>query len=206
MFLERRSGDLSSMPWRVRGTLVSWANSSVGTQSCPTPPRRPAVRPDPTRPWYVWVMDSTNYQNINVCVKSVTIYNKMRHKTSHYVIAHFRLELRVRSPPVFPTGNQAHTMFAHALNSRTQLIIRTLRAQMPSTEGLFSSVKNNNCPSVHPRLLHPLLCQTKHCTKRIENNNLNTHRPISQQPRTSRQSPHLSTSHQMLVPSRKCIA
>ena len=50
---ESRSGDLSSMPWRVRGSLVSWATSSVGTQSCPTPPRRPAVHPDPTRPWTV---------------------------------------------------------------------------------------------------------------------------------------------------------
>ena len=60
MLLARRSGDLSSMPWKVRGTLVSWANSSVGIQSCPTPPRRPAARPDPTRPWYVRVLDSTS--------------------------------------------------------------------------------------------------------------------------------------------------
>ena len=58
VLLERRSGDVSSMPWRVRGTLVSWANSSVGIQSCPTPPRRPAVRSDPTRPWYVRVLES----------------------------------------------------------------------------------------------------------------------------------------------------
>ena len=53
MLLGRRSGDVST-------TLVSWANRSVGVQSCPTPPRRPAVRPDPTRPWYVRVLDSTN--------------------------------------------------------------------------------------------------------------------------------------------------
>ena len=59
MLLERRSGDVSSMPWRVRGTLVLWANSSVGTQSCPTPRGRPAGRPDSTRPWYVRVLDST---------------------------------------------------------------------------------------------------------------------------------------------------
>ena len=32
-----------------RGTLASWANCSVGVPSCPAPPRRPAVRPDPTR-------------------------------------------------------------------------------------------------------------------------------------------------------------
>ena len=55
-----RSGDVSSMPWKLRGMLVSWANSSVGIQSCPTPPHRPAVRPDPTRPWYVRILDSTS--------------------------------------------------------------------------------------------------------------------------------------------------
>ena len=50
VFLRRRSGDVSSMPRRVRGTAVSWANSSDSTQSCPTPLGRPAGRPDPTRP------------------------------------------------------------------------------------------------------------------------------------------------------------
>ena len=60
VLLERRSGDVSSMPWGVRGTLVSWAYSSVGVPSCPAPPRCPAVRPDPTRPWYVRVLDSTS--------------------------------------------------------------------------------------------------------------------------------------------------
>ena len=43
------------MLWRVRGRLVSWANSSVGIQSCPTPPRHAAVRSVPTRQWYVRV-------------------------------------------------------------------------------------------------------------------------------------------------------
>ena len=59
VLLERRSSDVSSMPWRVRWTFVSWANNSVGTQSCPTPPGRSAVRPDPTQPLYVRVLDST---------------------------------------------------------------------------------------------------------------------------------------------------
>ena len=59
VLLGRRSGELSAMPWRVRGTLVSWANCFVGVPSCPAPPRRPAARPDPTRPWYVRVLDST---------------------------------------------------------------------------------------------------------------------------------------------------
>ena len=62
MLLERRSSDVSSMPWRIRGTLVLWANSSVGTQFCSIPPGRPAGRPDSTRPWYVRVLDSTRYK------------------------------------------------------------------------------------------------------------------------------------------------
>ena len=61
VLLERSSGDVSSMPWGVRGTHVSWANCFVCVPTCPAPPRRPAVRPDPTRPWYVWVLDSTDY-------------------------------------------------------------------------------------------------------------------------------------------------
>ena len=49
VLLERRSGDVSSMPWGVRGSLVSWANCSVGVLSCPRP--RPAAPPcAPTRP------------------------------------------------------------------------------------------------------------------------------------------------------------
>ena len=65
VLLEGRSGDVSLMPWRVRGTVVSWANCSVCVQSCPTPPRRPAERPDPTRPWYV-----RDFPNIP-CVKRI---------------------------------------------------------------------------------------------------------------------------------------
>ena len=60
VLLERRSGDVSAMLGKVRGRLVSRANSSVGIQSCPTPPRHLAVRPDATRPWYVRVLDSTS--------------------------------------------------------------------------------------------------------------------------------------------------
>ena len=40
-------------------SFFSWADSSVGTQSCPTLPGRSAGRPDPTRAWYVRVLDST---------------------------------------------------------------------------------------------------------------------------------------------------
>ena len=45
---ERCSGDVSPMPWRVRGTLMSWANCSVGVAlPGPTPLPRRAPRPDP---------------------------------------------------------------------------------------------------------------------------------------------------------------
>ena len=67
VLLEKRSGDVSSMHWRLRGTLVSWANCSVGVPSCPAPPRRHAVRPDPTRPWYVRVLDSTSLAETKRC-------------------------------------------------------------------------------------------------------------------------------------------
>ena len=40
--------------------FVSWANSSVGTQSCPNPPGRSAERSDLNRSWYVRVLDSTS--------------------------------------------------------------------------------------------------------------------------------------------------
>ena len=39
--------------------FVSRTNSSVGTQSYPTPPGRSAGLLDLTRPWYVRVLDST---------------------------------------------------------------------------------------------------------------------------------------------------
>ena len=51
------------MLWKVRWSLISLANGSVGRQSCPTPPGRSAGRPDPTRPWYVRVLDSTGFLN-----------------------------------------------------------------------------------------------------------------------------------------------
>ena len=60
VLLGRRSRDVFSMLWRVRGRIVPLAHSSVGEQSCPTPPRHPAVRSVATRPWYVRVLDSTN--------------------------------------------------------------------------------------------------------------------------------------------------
>ena len=56
---KNRSGLLSSMPWRARGTVVSSA-TRPDIPSYPAPPRRPAVsRPVPTRPLYVRVLDST---------------------------------------------------------------------------------------------------------------------------------------------------
>ena len=54
------------MSWRVRWTFVSLANNFVGTQSCPNPLGRSAGRPDPTRPWYVRVLDSTDLHRISL--------------------------------------------------------------------------------------------------------------------------------------------
>ena len=50
VLLKSRSGQVCSMLWKVRGTVVSWANRSVGAPSCPAPPR-PAAPPcaAPTR-------------------------------------------------------------------------------------------------------------------------------------------------------------
>ena len=54
------------MLWKERWTFVSWANNSVGTQSCPNPPGRSAGRSEPTRPWYVRVLDWTGLHRIAV--------------------------------------------------------------------------------------------------------------------------------------------
>ena len=47
VLLERRSSDVSSIPWKEWWTFVSWANNSVGKQSCPTSTGRSAGRSDP---------------------------------------------------------------------------------------------------------------------------------------------------------------
>ena len=58
----KRSGQLSSMPWGARGSVVSTdpsASRPVRSRSA-LPPRRPALRrPEPFSPWYVRVLDST---------------------------------------------------------------------------------------------------------------------------------------------------
>ena len=70
---KRCSGDLSSMPWRARGTVVSCANKRVGVPCCRARPAQPPRRapPDPTRSWSVKVLDSTGielkeYRNLNI--------------------------------------------------------------------------------------------------------------------------------------------
>ena len=64
------------MPWKVRWTFVSWANSFVGTQSCATPPGRSAGRADPTRPWYVRVLVSTGRLDSSNNAAAVTFSNQ----------------------------------------------------------------------------------------------------------------------------------
>ena len=45
-----RSGQLSSMPWGARGSVVSWANRPFGVRSCPVRPRPAApLRAAPNR-------------------------------------------------------------------------------------------------------------------------------------------------------------
>ena len=47
---KRRSGQLSSMLWGARGTVVHWANRPVGVRSCLVPPRPAApLRAAPNR-------------------------------------------------------------------------------------------------------------------------------------------------------------
>ena len=53
--------------------------SSIGEQSCPTPPRHPAVRSDATCPWYVRVLDSTGtflFLNVGLLTKPTTYFSK----------------------------------------------------------------------------------------------------------------------------------
>ena len=49
VFVDRHSKDVFETLWRVH------------TQAYPTPPGRSAGRPEPTRLWYVRVLDSTGY-------------------------------------------------------------------------------------------------------------------------------------------------
>ena len=58
---KRCSGQLFSVPWRARGTVVSCSNKHVGVPSCLARPTQPPGRapPDPTRQWCVRVLDST---------------------------------------------------------------------------------------------------------------------------------------------------
>ena len=63
--LVRASGKtFRTIVWGARGAVVSWANRSVGVPSCPAPPLPAVRRPDPTRPWYVRVLDSTSFLRI----------------------------------------------------------------------------------------------------------------------------------------------
>ena len=59
---KRCSRQLSSMPWRARGTVVFYANKPVGVPPCRARPAQPPRRapPDTTRPWCVRVLGSTS--------------------------------------------------------------------------------------------------------------------------------------------------
>ena len=65
VLLGTRSGDVSSILWKVRGRIVPYAHRYIAEQFCLTPPRHSAVRSDATRPWYVRVFDSTGLHRIS---------------------------------------------------------------------------------------------------------------------------------------------
>ena len=51
VLLKRRSEQVCKMPWKVRWSVVPWANRSVGASSCPASPRPTApLCAAPTRP------------------------------------------------------------------------------------------------------------------------------------------------------------
>ena len=60
---ETRPREFSSIVWKIRRTVVFWANRPAGVPSCPSAlrPAAPpcAARPRPTYSWYVRVLDST---------------------------------------------------------------------------------------------------------------------------------------------------
>ena len=58
-----------------RGRVVSCANRLVGVPSCPAPPRSPAARRlDPTRLWYVRVLESTD--SYKACARILRKYGQ----------------------------------------------------------------------------------------------------------------------------------
>ena len=75
---------VSTMLWRAKRAVVSWANRPVGVPSCPAPPRPAAlpcaVQPRPARGIYDQVLDSTNicYPDM-LALKRITKTNKHRY-------------------------------------------------------------------------------------------------------------------------------
>ena len=69
MLPRRCSGQLSSMPWGTRGTVVSCAEKPVGVPSCRARRAQPpcCAPPDPTRPWCARVLDSTGGRSTDGC-------------------------------------------------------------------------------------------------------------------------------------------
>ena len=99
---------------QVRWTFVSRANSFVGTQSCATPPGRSAGLPDPTRPWYVRVLDSTVMIYHIICP-----YVFDNHNTNGHIIPYAHLcstgccliSALVPGPALLPSTFQCITYF-----------------------------------------------------------------------------------------------
>ena len=71
-----RSQGLSLIRRGVRGSVLSWANRSVGVPFCPalpSPPLRRARSPAQTRPWYVLVLGPANSENFFVGIALLSV-------------------------------------------------------------------------------------------------------------------------------------
>ena len=79
MLPESCSGQLSSIPRRARGTVLSCANKHVGVPSCRAPPAQPPRRapPDPTSPWCVRVLVSTGLHMNSIVRASEETFRKV---------------------------------------------------------------------------------------------------------------------------------
>ena len=83
VLLRNRSGNLPSMPWCVRGTLVSLADIFVCMQSFPTPPCHFSQCPDPSRPSCVRVfLDMPFINGLHIYIQKQLAGTKPR--THHF--------------------------------------------------------------------------------------------------------------------------
>ena len=148
VLLESRSSDVSAIPWRVHGTYVPWPNKSIGTQSCSTLPGRSARRPDPTRPWYVRVLDSTGFFLFldMPCMKKMNKY-----KQNIITVVGSQETQRCRCPADKPLINCGSTVFLFLLRFTSDFLCSCLRNDFQVLFSIFLSGQRRQllpCPTV----------------------------------------------------------